>query len=55
MELIKASECTTLEEYREYQRQQSRLWYQRNREKKKEYQLKRYYNSKNKSEIEEID
>lgn len=50
MELIKASECKTLEEYRMYHKQQSRLWYEKNREKKIKYQLDRYYNSKNKSE-----
>ena len=53
MELIKASECKTLEEYRAYQRQKSKIWYQNNREKKIKYQLDRYYNSKkNKSESE---
>lgn len=46
MELIKASDCTTLEEYRAYIRQNSKLWYQKNREKKIKYQLDRYYNSK---------
>ena len=34
METIKASDCKTLEEYRAYQRQKSKLWYQKNREKK---------------------
>ena len=53
MELIKASDCKTLEEYRAYQRQKSKIWYQNNREKKIKYQLDRYYNSKkNKSESE---
>lgn len=47
MELIKSSDCTTLEEYRAYQRQQSKLWYQKNRDRKKQYQRDRYYNMKN--------
>ena len=46
METIKASDCKTLEEYRAYQRQKSKLWYQNNREKKIQYQKDRYYNSK---------
>ena len=46
MELIKSSDCKTLEEYRAYQRQKSKIWYQNNREKKIKYQLDRYYNSK---------
>ncbi|MBP3931427.1 MAG: hypothetical protein J6D47_17915 [Peptostreptococcaceae bacterium] len=46
MELIKASDCKTLEEYRAYQRQKSKIWYQNNREKKIQYQKDRYYNSK---------
>lgn len=53
METIKASDCKTLEEYRAYQRQKSKLWYQNNREKKIQYQKDRYYNTKkNKSELE---
>lgn len=46
MELIKHSEIKTLEEYRAYLRQQSRLWYQKNKEKKKQYQRDRYYSLK---------
>ena len=46
METIKASDCKTLEEYRAYQRQKSKLWYKNNREKKIQYQKDRYYNSK---------
>ena len=46
MELIKASDCKTLEEYRAYQMQKSKIWYQNNREKKIQYQKDRYYNSK---------
>ena len=46
MELIKSSDCKTLEEYIAYQRQKSKLWYQANREKKIQYQKDRYYNSK---------
>lgn len=52
MGLIKPSECTTLEEYRAYQRQQSKIWYQNNREKKIQYQKDRYYNSKKLKEAE---
>ena len=52
MELIKASDCKTLEEYRAYQRQKSKLWYQNNREKKIQYQKDRYYNSKKLKESE---
>lgn len=48
MELIKPDQCKTLEEYRAYQRQQSRLWYQKNREKKIKYQQDRYYSKKSK-------
>ena len=46
METIKASDCKTLEEYRAYQRQKSKIWYKNNREKKIQYQKDRYYNSK---------
>ena len=48
MNLIKYSEITTVEEYKAYLRQQSRIWYQNNKERKKQYQRDRYYNSKNK-------
>ena len=41
-------EFNTLEEFREYQREISREWYKRNREKKIEYQKKRYYDMINK-------
>ena len=41
MEIIKASDCKTLEEYRAYQRQKSKIWYQNNREKKIKYQKNR--------------
>lgn len=37
-------EITTLEEYREYMRANSKRWYQQNKEKKKAYQ-KDYYRS----------
>ena len=40
---------TTLEEYKQYNRQMYRLWYQKNREKKLQYNRDRYYNLKNKS------
>lgn len=46
MELIKHNEITTLEEYKEYNKQRAKLWYQRNKEKKIQYQKDRYYNSK---------
>ena len=46
MMIKKASECTTLEEYRTYQRQPSKVQYKNNREKKIQYQKERYYNSK---------
>ena len=46
METIKASDCKTLEEYRAYKRQKSKIWYKNNREKKIQYQKDRYYNSK---------
>ena len=52
METIKASDCKTLEEYRAYQRQKSKIWYQNNREKKIQYQKDRYYNSKKLKEAE---
>ena len=51
MELIKYSEITTLEEYKKYNRQRYRLWYQKNKEKKLQYNRDRYYNLKNKSKI----
>lgn len=43
-------EFTTLEEYREYQRERSRAWYQKNRERKIAYQKARYYNLKSQKE-----
>ena len=46
MEQIKHSDIKTLEDYKLYQRQKSRRWYLKNREKKKKYQLDRYYKSK---------
>lgn len=46
MELIKHSEIKSLEDYKLYKKQQSKLWYQKNREKKIQYQKDRYYNSK---------
>ena len=46
MELIKHSEIKTLEEYKAYQKQQCKLWYKKNREKKIQYQKDRYYNNK---------
>ena len=49
MKLIKYNEITTLEEYKKYNRQMYRLWYQKNREKKLQYNKDRYYNLKNKS------
>ena len=49
MELIKYSEITTLEEYKKYNRQRYRLWYQKNKEKKLQYNRDRYYNLKNNS------
>lgn len=49
MKLIKYNEITTLEEYKKYNRQMYRLWYQKNREKKLQYNRDRYYNLKNKS------
>ena len=39
-------EFKTLEEYREHQRELSRNWYKRNREKKCQYQKERYYKLK---------
>lgn len=36
-------EFNTLEEFREYQREVSKAWYQRNKEKKKKTELERYY------------
>ena len=39
-------EFKTLEEFREYQREVSRKWYQDNREKKLKYQKDRYYSNK---------
>ena len=50
MKLIKYNEITTLEEYKQYNRQMYRLWYQKNREKKLQYNRDRYYNSKNNSD-----
>lgn len=43
-------EFTTLEEYREYQRERSRNWYKENRERKIAYQKARYYNLKKQKE-----
>lgn len=50
MKLIKSSDCKTLEEYRAYLKQQSKLWYEKNRERKLQYQREYYYNSKNKEQ-----
>ena len=50
MELIKHSEMKTIEDYRKYTRQQNKLWYMKNREKKIQYQKDRYYNLKNNSD-----
>lgn len=52
MELIKYSEITTTEEYKAYLRQQSKIWYKNNKERKKQYQREWYYNSKNKKSKE---
>ena len=43
-------EFKTLEEFREHQRKVSREWYKANREKKLEYQRKRYYSIKSKEQ-----
>ena len=48
-------EFNTLEEFREYQREISREWYKRNREKKLEYQKKRYYNMINNLKDKELE
>lgn len=42
---INFSEITTMEEYREYIKQTSAAWYQRNKEYKKQY-AKAYYQKK---------
>ena len=47
IESINHSDIKSLEDYLQYKRQQSKKWYQLNREKKIEYQKNRYYNSKN--------
>ena len=52
MELIKYSEITTVEEYKAYLKQRSKIWYQNNKERKKQYQRDRYYNSKAKNQKE---
>lgn len=48
-------EFNTLEEFREYQREISREWYKRNREKKIEYQKKRYYDMINNLKDKELE
>ncbi|MDU4935181.1 MAG: hypothetical protein E6X43_07630 [Peptostreptococcaceae bacterium] len=50
MEVIEYSQIKTLEEYKKYNRQKARLWYQANREKKLQYNKDYYYSKKNKSE-----
>lgn len=40
----------TLEEYRAYQREKSKEWYRKNRERKIAYQKARYYNLKKQKE-----
>ena len=40
------SKIQTFEEYKEYNRQRAKNWYERNREKKLKYQKDRYYNMK---------
>lgn len=44
----------TIEEYREYLRENSKKWYAKNKEKKLEYQRKYYYNQKQKKKDEAI-
>ena len=41
---IKYKDIQTLEEYKEYNRQKSREWYKRNKEKKDQYSKDYYYN-----------
>lgn len=48
-------EFNTVEEFREYQRKISREWYKRNREKKIEYQKKRYYDMINSLKEKELE
>lgn len=48
MKEIKHSEIKTLEDYKTYTRQNSKKWYQANKEKKKQYQRDRYYSLKSK-------
>ena len=52
MELIKHSEIKSLEDYKLYKKQQFKIWYKKNREKKIKYQMDRYYNSKKPSQAE---
>lgn len=49
MELIKHSELKTIEDYKAYRKQQNKLWYMKNRERKIQYQRDRYYTLKNNS------
>lgn len=43
IEIPTYKDIKTLEEFREYQRAVAKRWYQKNKEKKKAYQLERYY------------
>ncbi len=47
MNLIRYSDIKNLDEYKEYKRQRSKLWYEKNKLKKKLYQ-KNYYIEKKK-------
>lgn len=49
MELIEYKDIKTLEDYKKYNRQRYKIWYQANKEKKSQYNKDYYYNSKNKS------
>ena len=50
---INFSEIQTMEEYREYMRQQSKDWYKKNAEKKKAYS-KAYYQKKKLENAKEL-
>ena len=53
---MKYNEIQTFEEYKEYNRQRAKDWYERNRDKKLKYQKDRYYNmKKTASDADEIE
>ena len=54
MKQIQYKDIQTLEEYREYNKQKAREWYQKNKEKKNQYSKDYYYNRLKKAKETDI-